>query len=387
MRVLFFGTPNFAAVVLEAFLRDDFFEIVGLVTQKDKPFGRKKELKIPATKELLLKFLAGGAAQDSTVSQDSPRKDSPKNLDSARSGGDSPQNPPQDSPKTSRENPPIPIFQDFEDFGFVNALKPEIIVVVAYGKIIPKGIVSRYFCLNLHGSILPKLRGASPIQQMILEDLDFLGLSVIKMDEKLDNGAILSLRYLKNSRESFEKTANLLAQNGANLLLKTLKNLAQIAPLPQENADASYCKKIRKNDGELDLKSAKETRAKALAYATWPHIFLPNGTKFFGVEIFEPSAPHKRGEILAIGAEAAGANLAGSDSGLDLGSDSAGAVDSTGSRADLTADLAEKNFVVIGCQKGSIRVREIQESGKNRLDAAVFLRGKRLGVGNFIFDF
>lgn len=299
MNILFFGTPLFAKNILENLLNDKYFNIIGLVTQIDKPFGRKKELKAPQTKEF---------------------------LESIKSD--------------------IPIFQhiNLNDTKFIYDLNPDIILVVAYGNLIPKDIIDNFNCINIHASILPKSRGASPIQDMILRNDRFFGISIMKMSHKLDDGDILGIRYTENPRLDIDEATSLLSIISSAFIIKILKEIDYITPLPQFHVDSSYCKKIKKTDGEIDFINAFEIYLKYLAYKSWPNIFLKNGTKLFSIDINELDSTNKKGEILKI----------------------------------------NKDSIIIGCLKGSLIVKELQDTGKNKVNASVYLLGKRLKVGNVL---
>lgn len=300
MKILFFGTPYFAKNVLEVFLNDNQFEIVGLVTQEDKPFGRKKELKMPETKELLI-----------------ARKSE------------------------------IPIYQPSNLVEFYNVMKNltfDVILVVAYGRILPKEIVEQYFCLNIHASILPKYRGASPIQEMILNNETFVGVSIIKMTQKLDDGDIMGISYIKNKSYNIIELTSLLSQMGAKLAKKVLVDLGFIKALLQIDADSSYCVKITKNRGLIDFQSAESIYYKALAYQVWPQIFLDSGLKLFDIVLYETQSCNRAGEILAI----------------------------------------LEDCIIVGCTKGSLKIGFLQEPSKTKINAVAYLRGKRLGVGDML---
>ncbi|RDU58397.1 methionyl-tRNA formyltransferase [Helicobacter sp. MIT 99-5507] len=299
MNILFFGTPLFAKNILENLLNDKYFNIIGLVTQIDKPFGRKKELKAPQTKEF---------------------------LESIKSD--------------------IPIFQhiNLNDTKFVYDLNPDIILVVAYGNLIPKDIIDNFNCINIHASILPKSRGASPIQDMILRNDRFFGISIMKMSHKLDDGDILGIRYIENPRLDIDEATSLLSIISSAFIIKILKEIDYITPLPQFHVDSSYCKKIKKTDGEIDFINAFEIYLKYLAYKSWPNIFLKNGTKLFSIDINELDSTNKKGEILKI----------------------------------------NKDSIIIGCLKGSLIVKELQDTGKNKVNASVYLLGKRLKAGDVL---
>lgn len=301
MNILFFGTPLFAKIILESLLKNDNFNILGLVTQIDKPFGRKKELKAPQTKELL----------QSIKSE-------------------------------------IPIYQptNFDDLDFIYNLNPDIILVVAYGKIIPKQIIDNFYCINIHTSILPQSRGASPIQDMILKDQNLVGISIIKMSEKLDDGDILGIRYMQNPRVDIEIMTKILSKHSASFIVKILGTLDYIKPLGQINADSSYCKKIEKNDGIVIFDDAKKIYLKYLAYKTWPNIFLKNGTKIFDIELDSVDSKNLAGKIL----------------------------------------LIDEDSIIVGCKKGTLLIKTLQDVGKNKISAPSYLRGKRLKSGDFLID-
>lgn len=300
LKIAFFGTPLFAKNILESLVENPAFEIVALITQEDKPFGRKKELKAPETKAFL-----------------------------------------------HAHNPQIPIFQPqklSDILGDLRTLQPDILLVVAYGKILPKAIIDEFYCINIHGSILPKYRGASPINAMILNAEDFLGVTAIKMSEGLDSGDMLGFSFIKNGGENMSESIALLSQMGANLSAKILTRLNVIVPLTQIGADSSHCHKLTKIDGIVRLTNAKEIFLKSLAYELYPQIALKSGLKLFGVKINEADLCHNAGEILEI----------------------------------------RKNAVVVGCEKGSIIIDSLQAVGKNKVSAVDYLNGARLKVGDIL---
>lgn len=297
LKIAFFGTPLFAKNILESFVANPTFEIVALITQKDKPFGRKQILKMPETKAFALE-----------------------------------------------NNLKIPIFQPqkvSDILGDLRALKPDIALVVAFGRILPKSIIDEFCCINIHASILPKFRGASPINAMILNDEKFLGVTLIKMDEGLDSGDILGFSYVKNSRLDAQKAGAILSQMGANLAIKILPNLAKIAPLKQIDAESSKCGKIAKEDGIIAFKDAKALFLKSLAYKIYPQIALENGTKLFDIALNEADSTNECGEILAV----------------------------------------EKDCIIVGCARGSVKIGALQKVGKNKVSAVDYLNGARLKVG------
>lgn len=302
MKILFMGTPAFAGIVLEKILQNSAFDVVGLFAQPDRPFGRKQEIKSPHTKQLLLDI----------------------GLE-------------------------IPIFQpeklDEKCVDIISDLAPDVILVVAYGKILPKKILSLARCINIHGSILPKYRGASPIQEMILNDEAQYGVSVIDMEESLDSGDILGIKSFEVTEYmDIESLSRVLAQMGGDLVIDILENLSNIRPIKQIDSDSSYCKKILKEDGMIEFKNAKEIFLKSLAYASWPNIFLENGLKLFGIKVLQENGSYISGEILEV----------------------------------------KKDSIVVGCQKGAIEIQILQPSGKQKMSASAYIRGRRFNVGDIL---
>ncbi|MDO7252743.1 methionyl-tRNA formyltransferase [Helicobacter cappadocius] len=302
MKILFMGTPCFAKIVLEKILEDSTHQIIGLFSQPDRPFGRKQELKFPDTKEFLIQ-----------------RKEK------------------------------IPIFQpevlDEKCVDIISSLSPDVILVVAYGKILPKKILSLSKCINIHASILPKYRGASPIQEMILNDDSEYGVSVINMEESLDSGDILGVHSFEvKEYMDIDSLSRVLAQMGADLVLRILQNLSHIQPIRQIHSESSYCKKILKEDGLIDFGDAKKIFLKSLAYASWPNIFLKNGLKFFGINLVDEDGSFSPGEILEI----------------------------------------RKNTIVVGCKKGIIEITTLQAPGKQKISASAYVRGKRFEIGHIL---
>lgn len=214
MNIVFLGTPLFAKEILEGLMKNH--TILSVITQPDKPFGRKKILKAPEVKECAL-----------------------------------------------ANN--IPCFQPEKSIDIIEILhnidtkqKIEAIIVVAYGKILKKEIVSRYICLNLHGSLLPHYRGASPIQTSIMNDYKHFGLSVIYMNEGLDSGNIAAIQKIEKdivARKNVAEIFHTLAPYGISLLEKVLNDIKHntLQTTPQNHDIASYCKKLTKNDCYLDF--------------------------------------------------------------------------------------------------------------------------------------
>jgi len=235
-RIWFFGTPSLASSVLADILADSRFEVVFVVTNPDKPFGREQVMKPSPVKEL------------------------------AHTGN-------------------IPILQPLKVRGneqFLDDIRTyncDYFIVVAYGKILPLELlqIPRKMCINVHGSILPAYRGASPIQSALLHGEEETGVTIMQMSEGMDEGDILKIRTIgiendETARTLFEKFAQLSWKS----LIDTLLELEHggITPLPQDASRATYCKKIKKEDGLIDWSlPAQEIYHKWQAYTPWPGIY------------------------------------------------------------------------------------------------------------------
>ncbi|WP_311337533.1 methionyl-tRNA formyltransferase [Campylobacter ureolyticus] len=302
MRVIFMGTPSYAVAILDKLIKKKY-NIVGVFTQPDKVVGRKKILTPPDVKNYILK----------------------NNLN-------------------------IEIFQPNslkEDaiYEKVLTLKPDIIIVAAYGQILPKNILEICPCINLHASILPKYRGASPIQSAILNDDKISGVTAMKMGEKLDDGDMLGFSFLDISHFKSDEVFKQMEELASNLTVKILKNLNNIENFSQFDALSSKCSKIKKDDGLIKFSDdAKEVFQKFKAFYPWPGIFLENGTKLLDIEFIDDNESSDFGKIV----------------NLDRKS----------------FDLQFKN--------GVIKVFKIQEKAKKPLLASDFINGKRLKIGDIL---
>lgn len=300
--IIFMGTPSYATCILEELIKEGF-NIQALFTQSDKPVGRKQILTPSDTKKFILE----------------------NNFDIKIY-----------TPKSLKDEN---IIKDIED------LKPDFIVVAAYGKILPKEILNIAPCINLHASLLPKYRGASPIQSAILNADKISGVCSMLMEEGLDSGAILeSVEFNiegKKSNEIFDIFSNL----AAKLCVSTLNNFYKITPKIQDESKVSFCKKIKKEDGLIELNEASVIYQKFLAFYPWPGIFFKNGLKFLDIELFDKDSLQESGKILNI----------------------------------------ENNGFLLACKKGVLKIKILQESGKKALDGKTYLNGKRLKIGDNLF--
>lgn len=272
MRIIFMGTPEFAAPGLRALLAAPDFEIVAVFTQPDKAVGRRQIITPPPIKTLALK-------QGLKVFQ------------------------------------PERIKNEIET---IKNLQPDLIVVIAYGQIIPPMILDLpvHGCLNVHASLLPKYRGAAVLNAPILNGDAATGVTIMKMEAGLDTGPILRQAKIQlNGRETLEEVHDRLAQLGAELLAPTIIDFTagKIKPQAQDEALATYVKILKKEDGKIDwTKSAETIERMVRAYNPWPgtYALLNNGSvahaglktskllKILEVEheIFKTNA-HKIGEL------------------------------------------------------------------------------------------
>ncbi|MGJ0352495.1 methionyl-tRNA formyltransferase [Aliarcobacter cryaerophilus] len=303
-KVLFMGTPSYATEILKELLNNKNYEVIGIFTQEDKPVGRKQLLTPPHIKQYCLE----------------------NNI-----------NIPILQPKKLKDN--------LVAYISIKELEPDFIVVAAYGQILPKEILNLAPCINLHASILPNYRGASPIQEGILNDDKYLGVTSMLMEEGLDCGDILGYSYLKNEKnmlvsDAFTKLSNF----AAKLTITTLDNYDKLKPIKQNDSSASFCKKIKKEDGEVDFNCAKKLFSKYKAYSFWPGIFLKSELKLKDIEFVENSSQNISGEILEIA----------------------------------------KDYIVVGCNQGRLKIRTLQAPSKNSINSVEYIKGKRLTIGDIL---
>ncbi|MBS9782210.1 MAG: methionyl-tRNA formyltransferase [Arcobacter sp.] len=296
-KILFMGTPDYATCIFEKLLNSSY-EIVGLFTQPDKKVGRKQLLTPPHIKQFCMD----------------------KNLD-------------------------IPIFQperlrnNEEAVQQIKALKPDFIIVAAYGQILPKEILDIAPCINLHASLLPKYRGASPIQEALLNDDKYTGVTSMLMEEGLDSGDILGFQYLKiEDNMLVDKAFDELSKIAAKLTITTLDNFEKINPKKQNESEVSFCGKVKKEYGKVCFNDAKKVYLKYKAYAYWPGLFLESGLKLKAMEFVEDTSRNKQGEILEIG----------------------------------------RDYILVGCKKGKLKLQTVQAPSKKAVNVVDFIRGQRL---------
>jgi methionyl-tRNA formyltransferase len=229
LKIIFMGTPEFGATILENLIRNDLKPVL-VITETDKPAGRKKIITPPIVKTAALRY-------NISIAQ-------PKNI--------------SDSVCQIRD------------------LKPDLIIVAAYGQIVPKIIleIPKFGCLNVHPSLLPKYRGPSPVQYAILNGDKETGVSIMLLDEKMDHGDVLSCASRQiTGKETASILLKELTQIGAKLLVDTIPKWInnEIKPMPQDNTKATYTKILKKEDGKIDwTKPAEEIERQIRAFDPWP---------------------------------------------------------------------------------------------------------------------
>jgi len=305
MRVIFMGTPDFAVPVLDAIIKAGH-EVGYVITQPDKAKNRGKKVQFTPVKELAV-------ANDIPVLQPERIKQSPETMD------------------------------------LLKAYAPDIAVVVAYGQIIQKELLDlpKYGCVNVHASLLPKLRGASPIHHAILQGEEETGVTIMQMAEGLDTGDMLTKVSLPVNGMNCEALHDKLAELGANLLVDTLPRIeaAEITPEPQDDALSTYAGLISKKDGEIDFtKSPEEIERQIRAFDPWPGAFCTykgETMKLWKAECTEKASEAEPGTIVSV-----------SDEGIE-----------------------------ICCGGRILRATEIQMPGKKRVEVKAFLRGNQIEKG------
>ena len=299
MNVIFMGTPDYAEQILKTIIDTSDMNVVAVYTQPDKPVGRKKVMTPPVVKTLALE-------NDIDVYQPSRLRDK----------------------ETVRE---------------LLKLKCDYIVVAAYGQILPQEILDHAPCINLHASILPAYRGASPIQQTLLNGDKQTGVTAMLMDIGLDTGDILKIDKINVSDdEMVESLFDRLTVSASELTVDVLKNFNSYIPIKQDDSQSTHCKKISKQDGEVSFSDATELYNKYRAFTPWPAVYLNSGLKLKNIELVERTSTNESGKILSI----------------------------------------DKKAIVVGCQKGSIRIFKVQPASKKEMDVLSYINGKRLTLAD-----
>ena len=310
MKILFMGTPDFALFSLKG-LCENGYNVVGVITQPDKPKGRGYVLTPPPVKVYAME-----------------------------------QNIPVYQPNSLRTEEFASLLQE---------INPDIIAVVAYGKILPKNVLDypKYGCINVHGSLLPEYRGAAPMQMAIIDGKKVTGITTMYMAEGLDTGDMLLKAECEIAEnDNFEVIHDRLGILGAQLLQKTVDGLekGEITPSPQDHDKATHTSKILKEDCEIDFSKDCDTvhnLIRGLSPIPLAFTHMPDGKllKIVESEICErESENQENGKVVSL----------------------------------------ENGKIRVLCGKGSINILKVLPEGKGRMSAADFIRGRKINEGEIL---
>ena len=310
MKILFMGTPDFALFSLKG-LCENGYDVIGVVTQPDKPKGRGYVLTPPPVKVYALE-----------------------------------QNIPVYQPNSLRTK---------EFASLLEELNPDLIAVVAYGKILPKNVLDypKYGCINVHGSLLPEYRGAAPMQMAIIDGKKVTGITTMFMAEGLDTGDMLLKAECEIAEnDNFEIIHDRLGVLGADLLQKTIDGLekGEITPIPQDHSKSTHTSKILKEDCEINFTKDCDTvhnLIRGLSPIPLAFTHTPDGKllKIVASEICErTSVNQEAGKVLSL----------------------------------------ENGKIKVSCATGSINILTVLPEGKGRMSAGDFIRGRKINEGDIL---
>ncbi|MCD7724392.1 MAG: methionyl-tRNA formyltransferase [Clostridiales bacterium] len=316
MKIVFMGTPEFAVGALQAIIEAGH-QVVAVVTQPDKPRGRGKEMQMTPVKVC-------AAAHNLPVFQ----------------------------PVRVKEAEAVEVLRGYG---------AEIFVVAAFGQILSEEIlrIPKYGCVNIHASLLPKYRGAGPIQQAIMDGESKTGVTIMQMDKGLDTGDILFQREVAiDPRDTGDSLHDKLAEAGAGLIVEALPRIeaGQIAPVKQKDEESSYAGMLQKSMGRIDWnRSARELDCLIRGLISWPGAFTVYHNKT--LKIWEEEA---------VGEEAACIQIANPEPGTVAG--------------------VEKDAVYVQTGEGILKILSVQLEGKKRMAIRDFLLGCRMKAGERLGD-
>ncbi|MBO5010238.1 MAG: methionyl-tRNA formyltransferase [Clostridia bacterium] len=310
MKIMFMGTPEISATCLKRLI-DDGHNVTSVISREDKPRGRKMIMTPTAVKALALE-----------------------------------NNIPVYTPKTLRD----------EDFSaLLKELSPDLIVVVAYGKILPPEVINypRYGCINLHVSLLPKYRGAAPMQRAIMEGEEKTGVTVMYMDEGLDTGDIIAVSQFDiGPLDDFEAIHDRSAEIGSALLSKTIYDIeaGNIKRIKQDDTLATYASKVEKEDCKLNLTlSAKKLDFIIRGVTPIPGAFVYHNGKMLKINKATPIDKNaEAGKVIAL-------------------------------------DEKGEGSITVGCGEGALLITSVIPEGKGKMTAGDFIRGRKIAQGD-IFE-
>jgi len=296
------GTPHYAKEILEILINAEDMDVSLVLTQPDRPVGRKKVLTPPPVKVL---------AQEHGIEVLQPHRLSDEGI-----------------------------------FEAIQSVKADFIIVAAFGQILPRCILDIAPCINLHASLLPQYRGASPVQQSLLNGDEKTGVTSMLMEEGLDTGDILEkIEFVIPEEMRLHALMQQLTEDACVLTLSTIRDFHHLVPQKQNESQATLCKKIKKSDGEVDFLDAIEIYNKYRAFEGWPGIFSKNGTKLEGVSLVENDKAYDAYKILSF----------------------------------------EGESVIVGCSKGALKIDTLQPPSKKAMTAKAYCVGRGLKVGYSIF--
>ena len=305
MKIVFMGTPAFAARSLRKLI-DEGYDIPLVVTQPDRK-GNRNRMVLSDVRKMALEH----------------------GIETAQ---------------------PVRIKKDPELIERLKEIAPDMIVVAAFGQILPKSVldIPRLGCINVHGSLLPKLRGASPMQAAVLEGMDESGVTIMRMAEGLDTGDMISRCTCDIKEKDFTEVSEILAEAGADLLAETIHDIADGTAVyeVQNDDEATYAGMISKADGYTDFNEpAVNIERKIRAFIEWPTCYSyldGQQVKFYRAEVIDEEPDGEPG----------------------------------------TVSLTDKKSYFINCGSGKLRVLEQQLQGKKRMSAGDFMRGHKLSTGD-----
>ncbi|BAF72727.1 methionyl-tRNA formyltransferase [Sulfurovum sp. NBC37-1] len=297
-KIIYMGTPHYAREILQTLVEAEDMDVSLVLTQPDRPVGRKKVLTPPPVKVL---------AQEHGIDVLQPNRLSEEGIKEA-----------------------------------IKSQNPDFIIVAAFGQILPQSILDIAPCINLHASLLPQYRGASPVQQSLLNGDEKTGVTSMLMEAGLDTGPMLEkIEFVIPKEMRLFALMEQLTRDACMLTLSTVRNFETITPEAQDESQASLCKKIKKSDGQIDFEDAEIIYNKYRAFEGWPGIFAVNGTKFDEVILLESGTTHTAGEILSF----------------------------------------DEESVLVGCSRGALKIGILQPASKKVMTARAYCvgRGKKVG--------
>ncbi|MFK5974962.1 MAG: methionyl-tRNA formyltransferase [Sulfurovum sp.] len=298
-KIVYMGTPHYAREILNTLLEANDMEVVLVLTQPDRKVGRKGILTPPSVKVLAL---------ENSIEVLQPNR--------------------------------------LSDEGIYEALQsanPDFIIVAAFGQILPQSILDIAPCINLHASLLPQYRGASPIQQSLLNGDEVTGVTSMMMEKGLDTGDILEMvEFIIPEDMRLSALMSQLTDDACNLTLSTIRNYDNILPIKQDDKIATLCKKIKKADGEIDFIDAGLIYNRYRAFEGWPGIFSSGGIKFDGVVLVDRDSDNKILEVLGF----------------------------------------DGDSVIVGCQRGALKIASLQPPSKKPMSAKAYCVGRGIKVGD-----